>query len=431
MRSRGKTFLAISAIFIVGICLITVLGHPGDDHDDPNLVTYMGNGGTFDGMSKVTSSNTVVSSCMFENGTKVFFGWNTKSDGTGAYYYEHNTVSKGTVLYAIWNEYNVSVTNISIIGDLKSVPAMINNTDIGSKYCSYNTVSDSNVVYLNIFDASYSHIKLISHELNDKGTVETISLTAIHLDHSVEYVIVFTHTGLQGSMFDRGNHVIGDYFSIKVTGNCNVDVNIKLTSKSVTTYNGNGGLYDGESEIFDSSPEVINCLFENGSKRFFGWNTESDGTGQFYYPGGSVPKGKILYAIWKDYAVNVISNETGENPAPNVPATIDGIPIGSEYCGFDAIDDSHPVYLVLFDISFLDKTLVSHTYAPDTDWEILVLTATYAGTPVTYTIKFTHAGLNGSIFDMENHSIDDNFSVRIIGNSALDVDIYTEAGTVI
>ena len=78
-------------------------------------------------------------------------------------------------------------------------------------------------------------------------------------------------------------------------------------------YKGNGGSMESGAKYYDyKSTEVADCLFTKDSYHFVTWNTKSDGSGQEYKVGSTVPLKTVLYAQWSDLnaigSVNMYAN---------------------------------------------------------------------------------------------------------------------------
>ena len=68
-------------------------------------------------------------------------------------------------------------------------------------------------------------------------------------------------------------------------------------SKTIT-YHGNGGLYDGSDVFYSGTITAEPNRFVRQGYSFAGWNTKSDGTGDYYPEGKMVELGMSLYAQW-------------------------------------------------------------------------------------------------------------------------------------
>ena len=101
-------------------------------------------------------------------------------------------------------------------------------------------------------------------------------------------------------------------FDTEIRRDYNLYALTRSTGKFTVTYDPNGG----EGTAFTDSDEYAEGAladvkangFTNGDKVFLGWNTAADGTGETYYPGGSIEIGTAnvtLYAIWGDKAQTV------------------------------------------------------------------------------------------------------------------------------
>ena len=112
----SKVIIAIAvvaALVIGGGVALVMMGSPSEDKKD--VVTYYGNGGTYDGKTSMDSTVPTVLGNMFTNGEKAFKGWNTKADGTGTDYKVGASVSMGTKLYAQWSNYKLTIEQAGYI----------------------------------------------------------------------------------------------------------------------------------------------------------------------------------------------------------------------------------------------------------------------------------------------------------------------------
>lgn len=99
--------VVVAALVIGGGVALVMMG--SSDNGKKDVVTYYGNGGTYDGKTSMDSTMSTVMDNIFTNGEKAFTGWNTKADGTGTDYKVGASVSMGTKLYAQWSNYKLTV----------------------------------------------------------------------------------------------------------------------------------------------------------------------------------------------------------------------------------------------------------------------------------------------------------------------------------
>ena len=123
-----KMTIAIVAVVIVIVVAAGIILLVNNDNNNSNGVTYYGNGGSNEGVTSYTYTNTTVMSNLFSYNDYMFTGWNTDSNGNGTSYVAGDTVSNGTKLYAQWTQNYFTET--SVIGT--STLAFSLNVYIGS-----------------------------------------------------------------------------------------------------------------------------------------------------------------------------------------------------------------------------------------------------------------------------------------------------------
>ncbi len=111
----------VAALVIGGGVALVMMG--SSDNGKKDVVTYYGNGGTYEGDTKMSSPSTTVMMNVFKNGDKAFTTWNTQSDGKGKDYQEGDTVALGTKLYAQWSNYKLVIKEQSYV--LKGLSAYL------------------------------------------------------------------------------------------------------------------------------------------------------------------------------------------------------------------------------------------------------------------------------------------------------------------
>ncbi len=88
------------------IVVIAGVLHSLNKEDDKVVITFDGNGGTYDGLSKIYASVSEVMDPGFKNGDYVLIYWTTNADGTGDVYRTYDKVTatpgKPITLYAKW-----------------------------------------------------------------------------------------------------------------------------------------------------------------------------------------------------------------------------------------------------------------------------------------------------------------------------------------
>lgn len=82
-------------------------------------VTYMGNGGEYNGETQFVDETMYAGTCMFEYPGYTFTGWNTMADGNGTDYAIESVVGSNITLYAQWQQ-QVPRDALSILNDFIS-----------------------------------------------------------------------------------------------------------------------------------------------------------------------------------------------------------------------------------------------------------------------------------------------------------------------
>jgi len=161
INKSGISNVAIAAIVVV-ILIAAGVGialYMNNDNNSSSGVTYEGNGGSNDGTTSYTFTNTTVVANLFNYDDHIFTGWNTKANGSGTSYVEGNLVSSGTKLYAQWNEnYFTGATVSGSVALTSSLDVYIGSTQgklISSGFFYGNpTYSSSDYFYIDISGAS-------------------------------------------------------------------------------------------------------------------------------------------------------------------------------------------------------------------------------------------------------------------------------------
>lgn len=185
-----------------------------------------------------------------------FVGWNTKADGTGDSYSDHQEllVENNITLYAQWEKAFV---------------------------LSYNPNGGNGEVY-----------EVIVKEGTDK-----------QIKDQIFYKTCYEFTGWNEKPDGTGTSYTWEQ-SISITKNMTLYAQWKLQTYTIS-YNSNGGY--GEGTIYD---ENVDCgstvtlkenIFTRDGYTFVGWNTEPDGTGVIYTESQDIElmKDMTLYAQWE------------------------------------------------------------------------------------------------------------------------------------
>lgn len=232
-----KAIVAIAVVAVVIGGSIVVFGvNINDDGGSDDRVTYYGNGGKLDdGETVFDTQLTKVLSCLFTNGTKGFYGWNTKSDATGWWYFDGDSVPLGTILYATWVDYTVESGGFNNYGNDHGikVPAHINERNLFNGYCGYNTVSDSNKVHLTLFDSTFTNVKFMLYKHMDDGKSK-LELSAMKNGYVIIYTLTFTNDTSANPLFKEGSQIVkNNVFTMEIIGNFSTVVHgTQVTSSS-------------------------------------------------------------------------------------------------------------------------------------------------------------------------------------------------------
>ncbi|MDL2212262.1 InlB B-repeat-containing protein [Erysipelotrichaceae bacterium OttesenSCG-928-M19] len=251
-------------------------------------VTYDGNGYTSAETTIPLDTNspydpdstvTVLGKGDLEKTNWTFTGWNTKADGSGSAYVAGDTftITEHTILYAQWTEnakYNITYDG---------------NTNTGG-----TAPTDENNPYY----------------VNTEATI---------LDKDTLTKTNWTFTGWNTEPDGSGT-------AYPVNGTVIVESDLTLyaqwveNDKVAVTYYGNGHT-DGEAPVDEERYHVNDLVtvldantLEKDNWTFIGWNTESDGSGTAYLPGGefNIEDNTSLYAQWQENdKYSVIYNGNG------------------------------------------------------------------------------------------------------------------------
>ena len=85
--------IAIAAAAVIAVVVIAGVLHSLNKEDDKVVITFDGNGGTYDGLSKIYTSVSEVMDPGFKNGDYVLIYWTTNADGTGDVYRAYDKVT--------------------------------------------------------------------------------------------------------------------------------------------------------------------------------------------------------------------------------------------------------------------------------------------------------------------------------------------------
>jgi len=86
----------------------------------------------------------------------------------------------------------------------------------------------------------------------------------------------------------------------------------KSNETQSVTYNGNGGIYEGETTFISSEQTVLPIMFINSGQSFSEWNTKADGSGETYAVGEDVSHSIVLYAQWVHAVTSYSSSIVGD-----------------------------------------------------------------------------------------------------------------------
>lgn len=313
-------------------------------------VTYNGNGAT----SGKTSNTTMTfdkSGTLAKNGFKktgyTFVEWNTKADGTGKSYgagkkatYNLTSVNNGTViLYAIWKpiQYKIvfkmpdnsfQISNIAVVKyDEDVVLPSCDSTYKGCYFVGWSLKTDGSTgVYgtkqsvRNLTTGSSVTLYPIwNYDINfdANGGDGTMSTQQMPYNKSTALVkSTFTRTGYEfagwETTIDGRVKKLKDNEGVKNLFNSN---GAKVVLKAVWKANTYEVWFTEENDKGASSKKIVKATYDKDftipantvarkNYDFVGWNTKSDGSGKYYFPGDIVKNLTVdsicmpLYAIW-------------------------------------------------------------------------------------------------------------------------------------
>ena len=204
----GISNIAITAIVVV-ILIVAGIGitmYINNDNSNSNGVTYQGNGGSNEGDTHFTITNTTVQQNLFYYNNHVFIEWNTKSDGSGISHVQGDVVSNGTTLYAQWStdyftgmtiiQSNIpSVISTSLYVYIGSTEKALVSMGVSSSDMTYNSSSD--YFYFSIDGVSnwIAYDTYLTFEYNDK----TYSISISFSDTTPTYIV--SSSGYAGEQF--------------------------------------------------------------------------------------------------------------------------------------------------------------------------------------------------------------------------------------
>lgn len=295
-----------------------------------------------------------------------FIGWNTKADGSGAWYDAGATIpfDQNTVLYAQWGQNRITYHYESRWGESVS-STITNHATINRSMSNYAHTSDVFEGWTDQQDAWY-----LPNESIEDGIVLDLYENWLSLPTEGNYYVLNGTKMQNGRMAQLymmetpsetvalpdleclGWYLDGTYNSLKKQGNLkdadffrpgqevaiqNGAIMHALEAKTMVTYNKNNGA-DVETQtyynlasnsnlqllapkdVFASMPESVS---------FAEWNTEQDGSGESYGTNDDVyGEEYYLYAQWKTQSV--INNEytfvssRKVDPGESVPVTSNG-----------------------------------------------------------------------------------------------------------
>lgn len=238
MDTNIKVLILVALVALVAIVAFALVGSGNEEEQggDSERVTYFGNGGVFDqDETRITAEVTDVMDCVFVNGSKVFNGWNTKSNGSGTWYFPNDQASFGTSLYAMWVDYKVTRGKdfSTGTGETPTVALAVNGKSIYHGYGGYDAPSSSNKVVFTAFDNTYTDVKFISYTNN--GTTDTIELSANYDGKHVECTLEIEHSSHTGPLFKEGSQKVeSGSFSMEIIGKGDLTVNVSRVVSNIS-----------------------------------------------------------------------------------------------------------------------------------------------------------------------------------------------------
>jgi len=281
-------------------------------------VSFRSNGGEggMDDQEILSGQPTALSANTFSKAGCEFNGWNTSSDGSGTGYADEEevTLQSDTILYAQWHTI-VPITKITYMPNGGTGESFTEEVETGSVHTlAANTFSRSGFVFTGWALAEGGAV-VYANEAEITVPDEDLQLFAVWDEMTEVIIVVFSANGGTGEMT---NQDIAPDISTQLNANSYAREGYTFTGWN-TASDGSGDSYaDMESVIFsmdtvlfaqwhsetaftvsfdanggegkmadqDIEPEVATTLNANAftydGHSFVGWNTDADGSGDFY-----------------------------------------------------------------------------------------------------------------------------------------------------
>lgn len=350
----------------------------------------------------------------------LFLGWNTKADGTGKWYTPLDSVSfqSPAALYGQWMKlpetgtYYVLATESAgytfdgklyqVIGETDVLPEMLNGRTVfswGGRYPGETLAGEKNGAQVTLIPYLPEN-NFIYGELDGNGGTDSSGREQLRICNfsvvsggNLEAYLEdyeFTREGYELLWWqtESGAVYTGDARTKEVLREETPEGGgiVKLTARwmdlaelegGAVAYIGNGGAAgDGSLYQVRASEDgtAVKNFFSCPEKRFLGWNTASDGEGDWYDPGEEIGEDvMILYAIWGHTRItyrygsgeSVVVHQRGD-AAADLTKGRSGVfrgwqlPDGSFYLGDrEGIPDDAPAQLELTGVWYTERELSS------------------------------------------------------------------------
>lgn len=295
MDTKIIAVLAVAVVAVAAVAAVIAI-----NADDGFVgVIYDGNGGeTLEGEKTSRLTSDVAQTNMFEYKDHAFVAWNTRADGTGDIIHPGDKVNygKGNIrLYAQWGD-------ALIIGIGGSV-----STSYDFKFELSDSEGHTEELYMGHSPVAIPKDgKVNIRIINDDSIVWTLDEATGKFTGTLDddkilktYTVNITSEEAVNKQFSLVDG--SPYFKFEYNGAATMKI-YAFTQEHKVTYNGNGGIYQGETSYTSSAATIQDCLFEYEGYTFVGWNTQKDGSGTAYKVGDEFPtaeKSLKLYAQWE------------------------------------------------------------------------------------------------------------------------------------
>ena len=323
-----------------------------------NVISFNGNGATnYMPLQEVSLGvETTLNTNTFEKAGYKFREWNEKADGTGISYSDGAsiTVSKDTVLYAIWDiasyiiEYDADggvISDTEVEKTYGTPVSLTTPTKVGYTFEGWYSNKEKTKLYDGNTDISvkgnvrvfiYAKWKPIKYKikLNPNGQIGSVFSD----DYDYDEKVTLANPGYTSSTLffagwneesDGSGRAYGEneeVSKLKQNEGDEVELFAVWTSNIFKIkYNGNGstsGTMPNQNVQVGNAVELKENIYIKDGYKFVGWNSRADGTGINYGKGGagsvelsfSLSAGEVreLFAKWEEISYTLVLNANGK-----------------------------------------------------------------------------------------------------------------------